>query len=230
MTDLRTVTQAVYNSALTESSDCLVIAPSRPFSKIATTWRDSALGANAIYSWDSYYYDLDLAWYRQPYIDGDYTTAKSRMQNWMESGYVRCDSTTTHDMPIICTEFGWKTSDQFQACTDWYDILNENFNHWTTWMLWGNPSNYGVCTTFSYDALTQFGTRMNQYLPGLPPSGAGEGEGGGEAPEGPADDVVYPPSPTPPPPLTTSRRMRRSTRRRLAGHGAGYSGYQGYSD
>jgi hypothetical protein len=108
-----------------------------------------------VYSWDDYWFQTDYTWYRKPYDDGDYTTGRSRMDSFLKAK--RINNAT---IPIMCIEFGWKTSDHVEACADWYELLNAYTNEWTTWMWWGNPPNYGLATDFTYSDLTAHGDAM----------------------------------------------------------------------
>jgi hypothetical protein len=164
-TEWRNISQQVYNAVRAANPKALIIVAGYDYSRINQEWVDNPLGAQAVYSWDSYWYHLDYNYYQKPYYDGDYTTGYARMLqyllDWANIGA---------PLPIICSEFGWRPQDNLQACNDWFKIMNLYDNNWACWMWWGNPANYGLATDSTYTELTPHGKILAQYLSGLPPS------------------------------------------------------------
>lgn len=158
-TEFRTLVTAAYDAIRTANPNALVIVASVPYSRVDPDWIARPLGDQAVYSWDSYLHHYDDEWYLKPYEEHDAELGKARIVEHMIDW-----RNINASIPIMCTEFGWKDDDNVTAVSDWYEIMNNCDNHWTTWMWWGTPKNYGLAIDFSYSEFTRQGDVMNQFL------------------------------------------------------------------
>jgi len=153
----RILATKAYSAIRQANPNALIIVASVPFTSVNQNWIDHPLGPQAVYSWDSYYCKWP-AYYRDPYNAGDYVTGKARMQKLLyNSKHINAN------LPILNTELGWLPTDNFQACKDYYALMNEAGNNWYTWWWQDNPNNYGLAKR-SYNALTPHGVVMKSFL------------------------------------------------------------------
>jgi hypothetical protein len=162
--EFRAIAEDCYDAIRSANPNALIIVASVPFTAINQDWIDNPLGDQAVYSWDSYYHNW-AAYYTDPYDAADYITGKERMTALLyETKHINAS------LPILDSEFGWTSTDNLQACQDYFDLMNEANNSWYCWWWHGNPANYGLVTDEAFTTLTSYGSITETHLTNLPTS------------------------------------------------------------
>lgn len=154
----RNVATRCYNAIREINPKALIIVPGIPFGEISLDWINNPLGPQAVYSWDSYYYQMAHDWYHLPYDTGDYSTGRARLENWMAN-----NNRINANIPVICSEFGFHLDDSLHAVADWCDIMNKHETSWYYFWWWGNPGNQGMFDG-STNTLSPFGAVIRNYF------------------------------------------------------------------
>lgn len=144
-----------YTAIMAIDPTLLFFATSRAYSY--NVWYQEAplLGAQAVYCWDDYYYHW--TWVVEAYdADGNQTEGLARMKSYLEPavdiGGWNHRGIGYGGYPVLWVEGGFGSADNTTAIRDFYQILINNHNSFTTYMWWNSGSNLGLYNDTGLDA------------------------------------------------------------------------------